>query len=273
MSDSNGFWRLSHDDLAALLSRTDLSWETARVFLAVADLTLGYGKPRDTISLGQIAKVSGVHRRHLTRALDRLKAIGLYGQRELGPQETERWVVWPASPGDSNEATGTQVGTSADAGTRTSTNAGTERGTRTGTNVGTHQERRIPRKKRKASDVKKNRDLGREKYTDFDDAWKLYPGTKRGSATEFADFKKKHQDWHEVLPLLVPAIESQIQRRADQEQSGAWVPNWKHFKTWLNQRCWETEESAPQSTEDSLQTHDATEEDIVKLQALGVFDD
>jgi len=34
---TDGFWRLSHDDLAAVLARTDLKWETARVFLAMAD--------------------------------------------------------------------------------------------------------------------------------------------------------------------------------------------------------------------------------------------
>jgi DNA-binding transcriptional ArsR family regulator len=108
---------------------------------------------------------------------------------------------------------------------------------------------------------------------DFDQARKLYPGVKRGCDTEFADFKKKYRDWKEVLPLLVPAIENQIQCRADKEESGAWVPNWKNFRTWLNQRCWEIEESGDQSTENVRGTHDATEEDIAKLQAAGVFDD
>jgi len=34
---ANGFWRLHHDDLAAVLARTDLSWETARVYLGEYD--------------------------------------------------------------------------------------------------------------------------------------------------------------------------------------------------------------------------------------------
>ena len=68
----------------------------------------------------------------------------------------------------------------------------------------------------------------------FEKARKLYPSTKRGLDTEFANFTKKHKDWREVLPLLLPAIENQIKcSRPDK-----W---WKHFQTWINQRCWEEE--------------------------------
>jgi len=144
----SGFWRLSHEDLSRVLARADLSWETARVYLALADLTLGYGNAKDVVSLGQIAEFSGVNRRHLTRALQQLEAMGLYGQREINPRKVERWVVWPATPIEGNKAASTDVGTSTQAGTSTSTNASTGTGTRTSTDVGTPQERRIPRRKK-----------------------------------------------------------------------------------------------------------------------------
>ena len=44
----------------------------------------------------------------------------------------------------------------------------------------------------------------------FDDARKKYPSTKRGNQTEFNNFVKKHNDWKNVLPLLLPAVEHQI---------------------------------------------------------------
>jgi hypothetical protein len=61
MSNTDGgFWRLPHDHLAALLTRRDLSWAVARVYLALANLTRGYGKERDEVSLGQIAEKAGM---------------------------------------------------------------------------------------------------------------------------------------------------------------------------------------------------------------------
>ena len=71
----------------------------------------------------------------------------------------------------------------------------------------------------------------------FEQARKLFKGTKRGFKTEYENFRKKHDDWREVAPLLVPAVERQIIWRQRDERY------WKNFQTWINQRCWE-EESA-----------------------------
>ena len=73
----------------------------------------------------------------------------------------------------------------------------------------------------------------------FDLFRKLFPGTKRGNETEFKDFTK-HKDWKEVLPLLLPAVENQIEYRS-KIPSDKFIPEWKHLKTWLHQRCWEDE--------------------------------
>lgn len=100
-----GFWRLSHSDLTAVLARTDLSWETARVYLALADLTFGHGKGQDRVSLGQIAEQAGmfIHsdgqrlpdRSHVARALKHLEKLGFYGCQVGKGKSIFRWVVFP----------------------------------------------------------------------------------------------------------------------------------------------------------------------------------
>lgn len=71
-------------------------------------------------------------------------------------------------------------------------------------------------------------------------ARKVYPGTKRGSQTEFDDFIRKHKDWEKVLPLLESAVQQQISFRLELAKNhNNFVPPWKNFKTWLGQRCWE----------------------------------
>ena len=73
----------------------------------------------------------------------------------------------------------------------------------------------------------------------FDKAYELYKkyGAVRTKATEFKEFKDRHKDWREVLPLLLPAIEYQAAWRA---RHIGWVAPWKNFKTYLGkQRAWE----------------------------------
>ena len=74
----------------------------------------------------------------------------------------------------------------------------------------------------------------------FDDARKIYPGTKRGLDVEFENFCK-HNDWKEKLNLLKSAIEIQIKFKERKKDLKQFVPEWKHFKTWINSRCWEEE--------------------------------
>lgn len=84
-----------------------------------------------------------------------------------------------------------------------------------------------------------------EKFRKFDEARKLYPGTKRGCKTECDNFCRKHKDWRVVLPLLKPAIQEQIAWR--QGANGDFRPPWKNFRTWINRRCWEDELSLADS--------------------------
>lgn len=75
----------------------------------------------------------------------------------------------------------------------------------------------------------------------FEDFRKIYPGTKGGFKTEFENFKKKAKKFEEILPLLIPAVEAQIEYRKKCEAAGKFCPEWKHLKTWINNRCWEDE--------------------------------
>lgn len=76
----------------------------------------------------------------------------------------------------------------------------------------------------------------------FEQARVLYPGHKRGLDTEFEYFTKVHKDYPALLPLLLPAIQKQIQWRAAASLNPkGFVPPWQHFKTWLFNRSWELE--------------------------------
>lgn len=75
----------------------------------------------------------------------------------------------------------------------------------------------------------------------FETFRKAYKGTKRGLNTEFTNFKKKHKDWREVLPLLLPAYQHQQELREQGKATGCFVPQEKNLQTYLNQRCWEEE--------------------------------
>jgi len=76
----------------------------------------------------------------------------------------------------------------------------------------------------------------------FEQARQLYPHIKRGLETEWQNFekvcKKAKFKPAEIVPLLKPAIEKQINWR---KTTRDFVPPWKHFVTWINNHCWEEE--------------------------------
>lgn len=74
----------------------------------------------------------------------------------------------------------------------------------------------------------------------FEEARKLYPGDKRGLDTEFENLKRKHKDWQAIVPALEGALDLQMARRAKMKTAGEFVPSWKNFRTYINQRCWES---------------------------------
>lgn len=84
----------------------------------------------------------------------------------------------------------------------------------------------------------------------FQKALEKYPGTKRLVGTEFDNFAKQHRDWAEILPKLLPAIERQIKHRQYLAGNGSFVPPWKNFQKWINERCWEEHYPAADAAEE-----------------------
>ncbi len=75
-------------------------------------------------------------------------------------------------------------------------------------------------------------------YLEFEQARQLFPGTKRGLETEFANFKKKYKNWQDIIPLLEAAI-GQQKRTIWVNTEPQYIP---HFQTWINNRGWELEQ-------------------------------
>jgi len=101
---NQGFWKLHHRDLAAILRRRDLSLREFRVLLALASLTQGYGKDRDVLTAGRIAAITGDPPRHVYDSLRTLAQKGLVGKESLGSKRVLRWVNWGSLNGKSDLA-------------------------------------------------------------------------------------------------------------------------------------------------------------------------
>jgi hypothetical protein len=67
-----------------------------------------------------------------------------------------------------------------------------------------------------------------------------YPGRKVGFATEWGNFAKKAgKDLGAIVEALNPALEVERDHREKRRLAGAFLPEWKNLKTWINNRCWE----------------------------------
>ena len=75
---------------------------------------------------------------------------------------------------------------------------------------------------------------------DFENFRKNYPGTKRGFAVEYENFRK-HKDWKDIIEILNLRLDYQRTVRSKKQGMKEFVPEWKNLKTWINQRCWEEE--------------------------------
>ncbi len=73
---------------------------------------------------------------------------------------------------------------------------------------------------------------------EFEAARKAYPGERPGSAVALEYLKKKHKGYKAITPLLLPAIEREKAHKAALRAAGAFCPEWKNFKTWINNSCW-----------------------------------
>ncbi len=97
----------------------------------------------------------------------------------------------------------------------------------------------IGQKKRKEKKRKTNKGNGINSEETFFEILNFYQGTKRDFDTEFANFKKLFDDWEDILPNLLPSLKKQTEYRNHCSKNNIFVPNPKHFKNWISQRCWE----------------------------------
>jgi len=264
MNGENGFWRLEHDDLKRLLSRPDLAFEPLKVFLAIADLTIGRGKKADVITYDQMAELSGVNRRHIDRALHRLQDLGLITKRKISYRKCEWAVVWPVP---SENLISTPPGTNL-----ISTPPGTNPiSTPTGTLISTPiapeevlslvPEEVLPKKK----ETKKKEldpDIPPKNTQGFELFWAAYPRKVKKPRARKA--WQKLNPGSELVQTILDAVE--IQKECGQLAGEIkFIP---HPATWLQDEGWTDETPEP---ENQYGTHGATEADIERLQALGVI--
>jgi len=83
--------------------------------------------------------------------------------------------------------------------------------------------------------------LEQDNKNEFEKFRLLFAGTKRGLDTEFENFKKKHKDYKEVIPILCKTIENFNIARKQKQATNQWVPEYPNLSTWINQRRWEEE--------------------------------
>jgi hypothetical protein len=90
-------------------------------------------------------------------------------------------------------------------------------------------------------DTNKNQGLTKsELMAQFEIFRKMYPGTKRGLATEYKNMTK-HTDHCEIIPTLCDRLQAQIDQKNRLREKRAFVPQWPNLSTWVYQRRWEEE--------------------------------
>lgn len=71
----------------------------------------------------------------------------------------------------------------------------------------------------------------------FDNARKYYPGSKLGLETEWKNFVKSNKP--EIAGKLFDAIDDEKKHKEALLRAEIFCPQWKNFKVWINNRCWE----------------------------------
>jgi DNA-binding Lrp family transcriptional regulator len=80
------------------------------------------------------------------------------------------------------------------------------------------------------------------KFEEFAKEYKSLCGkhTVSGVKTLYEDFKKRHKDWQDVIPLLLPALKMEHQARTNANARNEFYPMPKNLSTYLGkQRAWE----------------------------------
>jgi phage replication O-like protein O len=162
-SSEDGYTKFANELLEAL-ARNRFPGQEYQIMLAVLRLTDGYHKDADTISYGQLSKMTGIDRRKVISLVQSLVSKRALGSAQMGTRKPMKlWInrnfeEWKSSPGHS-----AQKGTNAQKDTTPSAQKGdsssAQKGDRPSALLGTHQ-----RKERKKE---KYKERGNEKTEAF----------------------------------------------------------------------------------------------------------
>lgn len=98
------------------------------------------------------------------------------------------------------------------------------------------KEQKIERNQKKYNDELFNQ------FEEFANEYKTLCGkhTVSGIKTLYEDFKKRHKDWRDIIPLLLPALKMEHQARTNANARNEFYPSPKNLSTYLGkQRAWE----------------------------------
>ena len=220
----NGYTKIANEIMDAF-SNIRIAGEQMQCLMFILRKTYGYHKKEDSISLSQFAEATGLRKQHICRALNALRDRNIIvtknGNRNITTysfnKSYKKWLPKMVTPKPLPKMV--------------------KRVTKNGNSA-------LPKlghtKDIVTKDIitKHKKEIYKEKFEIFR---KKYPGTKRGLDTEYDNFKKKNKNYKEIVDLLLPAIETQIEVHAEKIRQEAFCPEWKHLKTWINQKCWEEE--------------------------------
>jgi len=100
---------------------------------------------------------------------------------------------------------------------------------------------------------------------DFESARKIYPGTKQGFQNEWDRFYLKNKNNLNIVQTFKKAIKDREFYHKQLAASNCFIPNWKNFSTWLNQKCWDEEFPEIKTKEDPKKF---IENELVKIETL-----
>jgi hypothetical protein len=101
------------------------------------------------------------------------------------------------------------------------------------------EENRIEEKEEKRREKKENkRARPHAEILDlrFSEFWLAYPG--KGSKQKAKQMWDKIVESDDMAEDVIEAVEQQVIQREAAARAGAWVPEWRHASTWLNQVGW-----------------------------------
>lgn len=202
------------------LAKLYLSSQEWRVLIAILRKTYGYNKKEDTISLSQLAKITGMDRRHVHRAIGKLSPKQVIVVTHTGDSRhltycfQKDYTKWCHPYGNSQVVTHT--------------------GDKTVTHMGTH--------KRKKENIKEKTINQKNGFHKFYDAYPL----KKGKAQALKTWIKLHkQNTLPPIDIILTAIQNQITEKQYLINNKKFCPEWKHPSTWLNSGCWDDEITKP----------------------------